>query len=104
MFTKWLLLAIGLSVVSVTQAAEGGAHLVAATVRQEVDEKVHATVQTPVGTTAGSVHSDSGATLFNGSNMVYLGLGQDVRFALQTADDSNIPDTQRDTLAPQGAD
>lgn len=36
----------------------------------------------------GSVHSDSGATLFNGSQMVYLGLGQEMRFALQTGEDS----------------
>ncbi|OYZ97461.1 MAG: hypothetical protein B7X99_14040 [Rhizobiales bacterium 17-65-6] len=32
----------------------------------------------------GSVKSDSGATLFNGDQMVYLGLGQELRFALET--------------------
>lgn len=36
----------------------------------------------------GSVHSDAGATLFNGSQMVYLGLGQELRFALQTGANS----------------
>lgn len=36
----------------------------------------------------GSVHSDSGATLFNGSQMVYLGLGQELRFAVQTGANS----------------
>lgn len=36
-----------------------------------------------IGTLGASV-SDTGATLFNGSQMVYLGLGQELRFALQT--------------------
>lgn len=36
----------------------------------------------------GSVHSDTGATLFNGSQMVYLGLGQEMRFAIQTGEES----------------
>ena len=36
-----------------------------------------------IGTLGASV-SDTGATLFNGAQMVYLGLGQELRFALQT--------------------
>ncbi|MEW6255538.1 MAG: hypothetical protein AB1592_06225 [Pseudomonadota bacterium] len=36
----------------------------------------------------GDVQSDTGSTLFNGSQMVYLGLGQELHFAVQTGQDT----------------
>lgn len=36
----------------------------------------------------GDVQSDSGSTLFNGTQMVYLGLGQELHFAVQTGQDT----------------
>ncbi|QTL03131.1 hypothetical protein J5J86_20610 [Aquabacter sp. L1I39] len=44
------------------------------------------TLEDAVIGTLGAAVSDAGATLFNGSQMVYLGLGQELRFALQTGD------------------
>lgn len=48
----------------------------------------------------GAVKSDSGATLFNGTQMVFLGLGQELRFAVQTGADSidMMPDFTATTL------
>ncbi len=47
-----------------------------------------------------SLYSNSGATVFNGSQMVYLGLGQELRFSIQTGSNgiNELPRTRLDLL------
>lgn len=62
------------------------------------------TLEDAVIGTLGAAVSDAGATLFNGSQMVYLGLGQELRFALQTGADSiNLTPTFSATAPGDGS-